>query len=404
LNALTARDAGSGDQHGDEVFMSVVFPVADLRPVLWPESQTISAPFRKRTSGSYARRFGAGKYRNLQRTHSVESLVDDQHSSFKWRIPPALIADENWFISAKRFIHVPNGPVQPRLFADGFISARLEVPLVFPMSKIKDTGVDCVRHLLETPVELRSSRPKKRSPERRNVPLSSVGPYFRDALLSATTPEPLRREIRDNPDSDAARKARSALFALEPVILVIMPASAFSAPNVQLRFNVVGTETASFRLLSVYPNSAANLNVVRMARRSFTRLHAEGSAILKLFENPPSATAMTFTVVNKLESLADRLCDAHAALATTEGAAVPLLGEIGPTVAAAATELGNWLDGAFPGSGRSQRRLAKELLRAAPIGQTVEVRMGDIFSGIQNSTIINKSIVKDAFNKVSVKD
>jgi len=49
-----------------------------------------------------------------------------QQSVYGSPVPAALSATENWFVCARRFLHVSDAPIAPRLFADGVISARLE--------------------------------------------------------------------------------------------------------------------------------------------------------------------------------------------------------------------------------------------------------------------------------------
>src|SRR5437879_2375967 len=126
LDSLTKIEfAGKTDSGGEEIFLSVVFPIADLRPFLCSETAILLKPFYKRTSDAYVRRFGSGKYRLLQRDHDVCPTTKTRWFTVGLKFPPALAADENWFVTAKRFLHVPDAPVQPRLFADGFMSARL---------------------------------------------------------------------------------------------------------------------------------------------------------------------------------------------------------------------------------------------------------------------------------------
>lgn len=408
LDFLTKTEVADETNPGNEkIFVSVIFPIADLRPFLCPETAILLKPFHKRTSDAYVRRFGSGKYRLLQRDHDVNLTSRHGWFAVDLKFPPALAADENWFVTAKRFLHVPNAPVQPRLFADGFISARLEVPLVIAELKDLKAIPELVHDLLHKQVELRSSRPGKRSPARQDVPLAQVGQHFRIAFLAATTPEPVRREARDNPKSEVALAAKGALLSLEPVVLVVTPLSWSSASKIALHFGVVKTENTSFRLLTICPRSTDDLAIVRQARRSFTRLYTEGSAILKLVEQLETKgvkPTITEKSAKRLQALADRLVDASVALQTDKGASIPLLGELGPTVSAAANQLAAWLDEFDPNAGRTQRRLAKALLRAAPVGSTVEVVMGDKFSDIRNSTIVNRSFVEKAFNNVNKQD
>jgi len=71
---------------------------------------------------------------------------------------------------------------------------------------------------------------------------------------------------------------------------------------------------------------------------------------------------------------------------------VPLLGELDSIVADAAEQLGRILDEVEPNSGRAQRRLAKQLLGSARPGTPINVDVSTI-SGIENSTIIVRSTV-----------
>jgi hypothetical protein len=135
--------------------------------------------------------------------------------------------------------------------------------------------------------------------------------------------------------------------------------------------------------------------MLRLARRSFFRLNAEGRAIVELANVWASGSygKPVPSVLSSLDSLATRLCDINSALASPEGVSVPFLGELAPTVADAASKLGAFLDGFQPEAGRIQKRLAQQLLSKAAPGTTINLDLSAI-DNVQGSTVILRSTVK----------
>jgi hypothetical protein len=359
----------------DDIIAFLVFPLADLRHILSPGSEVIDQPFLAKDSEAFLRRFGHGMYRLQQRGYSS-------------RVPPALEAAENWFVCARRFLRVYNAPIPPRVFADGLISARLEVTLVLAKSTTREPVKDWLKRLLDQRAEVRSSRAGKRSPMRHEIRLGEVSRHFRDAYLAATTSVAVRRQAREHPESEAAALIHTTqrfVRCLEPLILLVMPPSFSTAPGLEQRVGVVPTRGASFRLMTLYPDQATDLALIRLARRSFIRLLTECRAIQELTQfwsrEPPSIPAPR-PLVQRLEAFADRLHDTSAALSDQQGGMIPLLGELAPELADAWRKLGGWLDETYPDAGRKQRRLAEQLLRTARDGSTVNVNIDGII-GVQ---------------------
>jgi len=108
--------------------------------------------------------------------------------------------------------------------------------------------------------------------------------------------------------------------------------------------------------MALYPNPDTDMALIRLARRSFTRLLTECRAIQALTEfwpqEVPSIPAAR-PLVERLEALADRLHDTSTALSEGRGGTVLLLGELVPDLADGWRQLGGWLDKAYPNAGRS---------------------------------------------------
>ncbi|GAA0535537.1 hypothetical protein GCM10008941_13890 [Rhizomicrobium palustre] len=223
---------------------------------------------------------------------------------------------------------------------------------------------------------------------------------FREAYLAATTREPLRAVARtQESEAEKLKQARAALIATEPLILLVVPGALDEPP--QLQTEVVRDAAGSFRALTLFVGDMRYGLLMRQVRRSFVRLHSEGSAVIRLVQRWQSEKSQPAeSMLRRLAGLSDRLFDAQLAIVGQAGQAIPFLGEIAPSLADAVEQLGGWLDAVYPDAGRVQRRFAKTLLANTTNGTKLEVRMGDVFSNISNSTILNHSIARNAFNVV----
>ena len=107
---------------------------------------------------------------------------------------------------ARRFLRVPEVQfIAPRLFADGLLSARLEIMLA-PDEPPRDDGLEWLKRLLEIPAEVRSSRPGKRSPQRETIKLDGVAKRL-----------PLRpTSLRPRPSLCGPRRARTRVARRRP--------------------------------------------------------------------------------------------------------------------------------------------------------------------------------------------
>jgi hypothetical protein len=242
-----------GAPSDDQIIAFLVTPLADLRRVLSSDDPIVERPFVNKNVSSFLRRFGHGMYRAQQRTFN-----SDHQSS----LPPALHAAESWYVSARRFLRVPGAPTPPRLFTDGFISVRLEIPLLIPRKAgLQQSVKQLAKGLLKQTAEVRSSRAKKRAPARTNLQLAQISKPFREAYLAATIPESMRTALRTGPGANAS-KAPLLVRSLEPLILLLMPVSVSAGPGLGVRVATVSTGGPPFPRRTYRPRHAPSRSAV----------------------------------------------------------------------------------------------------------------------------------------------
>ena len=313
----------------------------------------------------FLRRFGPGTYR----------LSDGATDG---KIPKVLAHNESWFISGKRFARVTEHQlVAPRLFLDGLIAARLEI-IVAPPAPADGQPLDIwLKTVLQTQVEVRSSRKNKRSPKRTLVPLSDLGPHFRRAFVAATTPEPRRAGSTDQERAATLRLVQP----LEPLLILLN----------RTREDVALTQAATllrlggadFRTLTLWvagdPLRERDPEA-RLIRRAFVRLHAQASAVHRLaaaWDSAPPLVLPSDAALRGLGALADSLHDSASAPIAGDGPAAPMLSAT-RDAAEAADRLYRLLDAIDPDVARRQYRLSRRLTQADTDGRLTFVNIDSI--------------------------
>jgi hypothetical protein len=244
---------------------------------------------------------------------------------------------------------------------------------------------DWVQDLLETPVELRTSRPGKRSPERQTARLEGVGAHFRRAWFAATTPEPLRKQALLGPAAEARVQldaARRLIQPVPPVIVLVLPPSVLGNNGHlmadQAHVAIVRTGTDQFKTLILIAGQGARYAtpMLRLARRAFLRLHCETLAVRRLkleWRKRPPASPPDRDRLRALGNLADRLYDSSRAVTAPDGRPLPFLGEASEDIALAAEDLADLLEEHDGDAGRKYRRLAARILDNAKVGGDINI-------------------------------
>lgn len=330
-----------------------VFPLIDLRPLILPPGERMTAPWDMGGHASFLRRFGSYRTR-ADRTDpapaGLEALGDWARSV------------EGWWISARRFVRVPaDGPraaramVPARLHVNAMLSPRLE--WVF---RLEAPGPDPLAAFLDLPLLLRSGDA---------VLLADLGPRLREAYALATVRASARARLAAAiAQGGAARRAALAgLSLVDPILVVRGTGGAGRAGSIRWAAPVRRGNSV-FRPLFV---EDAEVGRDRTLRRGFLLVHLAEATLraLAIHCQKPEPAPLPADWLKSLGAFVLQCEDCAAALEQGRRAAVAALRVPMTEMGVAAALASAALRGAFPGDARIAEfadRLAAVRERCAP--------------------------------------
>jgi hypothetical protein len=304
---------------GLPVFVWIIFPLADLRPILEPSRPIVRRPWQETSIRNFLRGFGNVCYRKNDKGEGNAAV---------W-----LRANEGWYISAYHFARVlPKDPpgaratladgwqvrqaIAPRVFSDGVLSARLELVLEVtpPDGAVVTSGFLDKLAMLE--VEIRRSQAGKRAPAREVVQLQDVGRHFRNAYITARLRSPDIAVMHGSPPKELTASIRP----VDPLLLVLerpltgneLPLANWLAP--------VQAKSTGFRALRIVASGddTRDSATVSSMRRTFVRLYCLTEAMRqlrnRLTESDGGTTALAPAIAKQLGSLVQQVQDGTLAL------------------------------------------------------------------------------------------
>ncbi len=357
-----------------------VFPLIDLRPLSAPAAQGIPKPFSDPGPGQYLPQFGPVDFQRKVRGTSAMA---------EW-----LASSEGWYVSAHRFLRVPppedgwiRQPIRGRLYADGFLSARLELVFVVDGKVPID---EALGRIVDLPARVRRrERPGSRHRSTQEIKVSAIGSALREAYLLAVTRGRLPKQALLGAlaaGGESRRQALEPLRRLDPLLIVEQQAA-----SVAIRWGpVIRAGNADFSTL--FASSQAPIAGNGALRRTFVRLHCTERLLrqVKTFLDEHPAQSPTPELRKRLSTVVQQASDGGRALQGTRAESIDALHSQAVGFSAAAAALGQQLLAAWPddplirrfGADLQQVKTLWDRELRGPTGQRIEAGAG-IFNAIQ---------------------
>ncbi len=314
-----------------------VFPLIDLRPLAAPAALRIAKPFSDPGPGQYLPQFGPVDFQRKVRGNSAMA---------EW-----LTSSEGWYVSSHRLLRVPppgdwiRQPVRGRLYADGFLSARLELVFVVDGNVPIDEALD---RIVGLPARVRRrEQPQSRHRGTREIKVSAIGSELREAyLLAVTRGREQKQALLDALAAGgvARRQALEPLRRLEPLLIVER-----QAESAAIRWGAV-LRAGDAQFSTLFASSVAPSASNGALRRTFVRLHCTERLLrqVKTFLDEHPAQSPTPELRKRLAAIVQQASDGGRALHGSREDSIEALNAQAIGFAAVAAELGQQLLATWP--------------------------------------------------------